>query len=162
MRTNIKKIFSCNKKSEIEDDNLTSMPLIIISEICKFLEVNEVNNLNHANKKLKEKTDINYIWENIYNNKYDKILKEVLDEKEYKDFSKMYTENYKESCKNSYITILSKKGRALQKNKTFGEIVREETINSLSNLSYLLLSPIYIPIYVTKYTNIILFKIYNL
>jgi len=161
MRTNIKKIFSCNKKSEIEDDNLTSMPLIIISEICKFLEVNEVNNLNHANKKLKEKTDINYIWENIYNNKYDKILKEVLDEKEYKDFSKMYTENYKESCKNSYITILSKKGRALQKNKTFGEIVREETINSLSNLSYLLLSPIYIPIYVTKYTNIILFKIYN-
>ena len=176
MKTNFKKIFLCKKKNAIENDKLSKMPYIIISEICSFLKVNEVSNLNLTNKKINEKTNINYIWENIYNNKYDKLLKEVLDDKEYKKFSKIDVENYKESCKYSVSIILEKKGRNVQQIKTFSEIVREETINSLLNLIYLIkiiiiMIPIFlayviiyiinIPVYINKYINIILSEIFN-
>ena len=61
-------LFDFKKNKTIENDNLTKMPYIIMSEICSFLKVDEVNNLNRTNKKINEKTNINYIWENIYKN----------------------------------------------------------------------------------------------
>ena len=140
-------LFDFKKNKTIENDNLTKMPYIIMSEICSFLKVDEVNNLNRTNKKINEKTNINYIWENIYKKKYDKLLKEVLNDKEYKEFSKIEVDNYKEICKHSCSIILSKQGKAPQKIKTFSEIVREETINSLNNLLYLITLPIYFLFY---------------
>ena len=138
------------------------MPLIIISEICSFLDVNDINNLNQSNKKLNEKTNINYIWENIFYKKYDKLLKEALDDDEYNKFSHTKFETFKESCKNSCFILLAKKGKNIEKIMTFSEIVWEETIKSILNLIYLLLLPLYIPIYIIKYINIILYEIYNI
>ena len=144
------------------NDKISEMPLIIISEICSFLDVNDINNLNQSNKKLNEKTNINYIWENIFYKKYDKLLKEALSDDEYNKFSHTKFETFKESCKNSCFILLAKKGKNIEKIMTFSEIVWEETIKSILNLIYLLLLPLYILIYIIKYINIILYEIYNI
>ena len=89
--------FSQQKKKAInKDDKLTKMPCIVISEICSFLNVNDISKLSRVNKTMNEKANINYIWEKIFYNKYDKLLKETLEEDEYKKFSHTNFESYRE------------------------------------------------------------------
>ena len=42
------------------------MPLIIISEICYFIEVKDINNLSLVNKKMNEKTNIIIYGKNFF------------------------------------------------------------------------------------------------
>ena len=60
------KSFCSKEKIVLKDDILTKMPLIVISEICSYLNVEDINNLSQTNKKINEKTNINYIWQKIY------------------------------------------------------------------------------------------------
>lgn len=96
-------LFCCKKKLVLENDILSKMPLITIYEICSFLNPSEINNLSQANKKLNEKANINYIWEKIFFEKYDKELKKVLEADEYVKFSHEKYDSYKESCKNCFL-----------------------------------------------------------
>ena len=61
MQKTIIKYLCCKKKEDIKKDKLSEMPYLIITEICSFLEIKEINKLNHANTELNEKTNINYI-----------------------------------------------------------------------------------------------------
>ena len=158
---NLNKFLLCKKKKNIKNDRLTEMPYIIVSEICKFLDVKDINNLSISNSKINEKANINYIWENIFFKKYDKLLKEQLETKEYNKFSYTKFETFKECCKNSCLILLSKQGKEIEKAKTFHEIVEEEIIKSIINLIYLILLPIKAPFYIFKFVNILLNVIYN-
>ena len=160
-RNNLVKCVSCKKKKANEDsDKLTKLPYIIVSEICSFLEPKDINLLSLSNKKLNEKTNINYIWENIFYNKCDKKLKEVLDENDYSKFSHTKFETYKETCKNCYYIILAKKGKSIGPIKTFTDIVEEEAIKSIFNIPFVLLIPRIIIFYCLRIINIALKTIY--
>ena len=166
-KSNFIGLFDCRKKKNSKDDKITEMPYIIISEICSFLNVNDINNLSRANTKINEKTNINYIWENIYNTKYNKLLKDNLDNNEYNNFSEIKFGSFKECCKNCCLIILEKKGKSIEKTKTFHEIVVEELKESLRNLKFLLLIPIRTPKYIIIYLFIftyflVLYKIHQI
>ena len=154
-------ICSKKKKPKEDKDKLTKMPYIIVSEICSFLEVKDINRLSRANKNINEKTNINYIWENIFYNKCDKKLKQVLKEEDYSKFSHNKFESFKETCKNCYYIILAKKGKILGSIKSFTDIVEEEAIKSIFNIPFILLIPRIIALYLIKYLNDILYCIYN-
>ena len=160
-KNNLVKCFTCKKKKENEDrDKLTQMPYIIVSEICSFLNPKEINYLSRSNKKMNEKTNINYIWENIFYNKCDKKLKEVLDDNDYSKFSHTKFETFKESCKNCYYIILAKKGKVIGPVKTFTDIVEEETIKSIFNIPFIFLIPRIIIFYFLRIFNLALEAIY--
>lgn len=135
-KKDFKNLFKRQKKGKMENDMLTKMPFIIISEICSFLNAREIANLSRANKILNEKANINYIWEKVFYDKYDKTLKEVLSADEYEQFSHTNFDTYKESCKYYYFSIMKKKGRKVSemKYRTFSDVVEEETIKSIFNL----------------------------
>ena len=151
------------KKKKIEDGKLTKMPFIIISEICSFLDSGDINKLSRANKILNEKTNINYIWEKVFYNKYDKRLKEILSEDEYAKFSHTNFDSYKESCKYYYFAIMKAKGKKIAEMSTltFMKVVEEETIKSIFNIPILLFSFHYVIRYIIFCLNYILFKIYT-
>ena len=161
-KNNLIKFFSCKKNKEKKDnDKLTKMPLLIMNEICSFLNPRDINLLSRANKKINEKTNINYIWENIFYNKCDKKLKQVLDENEYKNFSHTKFETYKETCKNCYYIVLAKRGKIVGQVKTFTDIVEEESIKSIFNIPYIILIPRILLSYILQFINYFLYSIYS-
>ena len=156
-------LLKCKKKKKIEDGKLTKMPLIIISEICSFLNSGDISKLSRANKILNEKANINFIWEKVFYNKYDKKLKEVLSEDEYAKFSHTNFDSYKESCKYYYFAIMKAKGKKITEmnTMTFTEVVEEETIKSIFNIPKLLFFYHYVIRFIIFFLNYILFKIYT-
>ena len=152
---NLIKCFSPNgkRKPKNDKDKLTKMPYIIVSEICSFLDVKDINRLSRANKNINEKTNINYIWENIFYKRCDKKLKQVLKDEDYSSFSHNKFETFKETCKNCYYIILAKKGKILGPIKTFTDIVEEEAIKSIFNIPFILLIPRIIFCYCLKKIN---------
>ena len=161
-RNNLIKCFNCKKKKSNEDnDKLSKMPFIIISEICSFLNTKEINLLSQTNKTLNKKTNINHIWENIFYNRCDKKLKEVLDDYDYANFSHTKFETYKETCKNCYFIILAKQGKVIGPIKTFSDIVEEEAIKSVFNIPFILFFPRIILAYILYMANMALFSIYS-
>ena len=161
-RNNLIKCFNCKKKKSNEDnDRLSKMPFIIISEICSFLNPNDINLLSQTNKNLNKKTNINHIWENIFYNRCDKKLKEVLDDYDYANFSHTKFETYKETCKNCYFIILAKQGKVIGPIKTFSDIVEEEAIKSVFNIPFILFFPRIIIAYILYIINMALFSIYS-
>lgn len=154
--------YFCFKKKKVnKNDTLSKLPYIAIYEICSFLNPSEINNLSKANKNLNEKANINYIWEKVFYEKYDKELKKVLEADEYAKFTHQKYDSYKESCKNCYYIIKAKRGQIIEEIKNFSEIVEEETIKSIFNIPYLLLFPHIIFKFMIFILNFILFIIYK-
>ncbi len=161
-RNNLIKCFNCKKKKSNEDnDKLSKMPFIIISEICSFLNTKEINLLSQTNKTLNKKANINHIWENIFYNRCDKKLKEVLDDYDYTNFSHTKFGTYKETCKNCYFIILAKQGKVIGPIKTFSDIVEEEAIKSVFNIPFILFFPRIIIAYFLYMVNMALYSIYS-
>ena len=152
------------KKKNIENGKLIKMPFIIISEICSFLDSGDIIKLSRTNKILNEKANINFIWEKVFYNKYDKKLKEVLTEDEYAKFSHNNLDSYKESCKYYCSAIMKAKGKKIGDidTMTFTEVVEEETIKSIFNIPILLFFFHYGIWFYLYCLNFILFKIYTL
>ena len=150
LKNNIKKFINnfvnfifCKKRKIIENDKLTKLPHHVLSEICFYLNPSDINNLSQVNKKLNLKTNINFIWEKIFYNKYDKKLKEILNNEDYALFNHKNYDSYKESCKQCFYILIkqdiNKRKELREKLINFSRIVEEETIESILNLPSLLL-----------------------
>ena len=161
-KQNIINCFICKKKKkEKNNDKLSSMPCIIISKICNYLNPGEITLLSVANKKLNEKTNINYIWEKKFYEIYDKRLKNILDLDEYNKFYNITFDSYKIACKSSFYIILEKKGNNQWKIETLSDIIELETINSICNIPFMILIPRIIIYYILYYLNSIIFKLFS-
>ena len=135
----------CKKQQIIENDKLTKLPYHVLSEICFYLEPSDINNLSQVNKKLNLKTNINFIWEKLFYNKYDKKLKEVLKDEDYSLFNHNNYNSYKESCKNCYYILykqdVNRRNELREKLINFSRVVEEETIESILNIPSLCMIP---------------------
>ncbi len=150
LKNNIKKFINnfvnfifCKKRKIIENDKLTKLPHHVLAEICFYLNPSDINNLSQVNKKLNLKTNINFIWEKIFYNKYDKKLKEILNNDDYALFNHKNYDSYKESCKQCFFILIkqdiNKRKELREKLINFSRIVEEESIESILNLPSLLL-----------------------
>ena len=128
-------------KKNPKGENLSKLPIFIITNICSYLDVGSVSSLNMANKKLHEKTEANIIWYNLYKSYYEKTLIE----KEIKLRDSEQITNYKKYCKDVYSIIVYNDKEEMKKYRDkkvgFARIVIEETIESILRIPNLLLTP---------------------
>ena len=128
-------------KKNPQGENLSKLPIFIITNICSYLDVGSVSSLNMANKKLHEKTEANIIWYNLYKSYYEKTLIE----KEIKLRDSEQITNYKKYCKDVYSIIVYNDKEEMKKYRDkkvgFARIVIEETIESILRIPNLLLTP---------------------
>jgi len=138
------KHFFDHKIKEVKPHFLHKSSCRLIASICEFLPPGNVLELSLTSKTLYNKTQMNLIWKNMFENYYRKKLKNSTNPEVYNLINEQNYSDFKTACKElSKYAGLSIKLTESQRDSLIGmyNILLEETVNSLIRIPHLVLIP---------------------